>query len=191
MVRCGHILVTPIYIKIIDAFELWCWRRLLRVPWTARISNQSILTEISSGFSWKDWCWTWNSNTLATDAKKWLTGKDRDAGEDQRWEEKGTTEDEMVEWHHQLHGHEFEQAPGVGDGQGSLVCCSPSGHKESDTTDQLNWTDYWNNRSNLCVPSKSRSWLPKAGLPDLVNKKYCLGHTYNKKLAANLIFKFN
>ena len=50
----------------IDAFELWCWRRLLRVPWTARRSNQSILMEISPGVHWKDWCWSWNSNTLST-----------------------------------------------------------------------------------------------------------------------------
>ena len=49
-----------------DAFELWCWRRLLRVPWTARRSNQSILKEISPNIHWKDWCWSWNSNTLAT-----------------------------------------------------------------------------------------------------------------------------
>ena len=50
----------------IDAFELWCWRRLLRIPWTARRSNQSILKEISPGCSLKDWCWSWNSSTLAT-----------------------------------------------------------------------------------------------------------------------------
>ena len=75
------------------------------------------------------------------DAKKWLIGKDPDAGKDWRWEEKGTIEDEMVEWHHQLNGHEFEQALGVGGGQGSLACCSPWGLKESDTTEQLNWTD--------------------------------------------------
>ena len=56
-------------------------------------------------------------------------------------EEKGTTEDDMVGWHHRLDGHEFEQAPGVGDGQGSLACCSPWGHKESDTTEWLNWTE--------------------------------------------------
>ena len=62
----------------------------------------------------------------------------RDAGRDWGQEEKGTTEDEMAGWHHQLDGHEFEQAPGVGDGQGGLVCCSPWGHKESDTTEQLN-----------------------------------------------------
>ena len=64
--------------------------------------------------------------------------KDPDAGKDWRREEKGTTEDEMVEWHHWLDGHEFKQALGVGDGQGSLACCSPWGHKESDTTEQLN-----------------------------------------------------
>ena len=73
------------------------------------------------------------------DAKNWLIWKDPDAGRDWRQEEKGTTEDEMIEWHHQLNGHEFEQAPGVGDGQGSLVCCSPWGCKESDTIEWLNW----------------------------------------------------
>ena len=69
------------------AFELWCWRRLLRVPWTARRFNKSVLND-----HWKDWCWSWNSNTLAT----WCE------------EEKGTTEDEMVGWHHRLNGHESE-----------------------------------------------------------------------------------
>ena len=75
--------------------------------------------------------------------KNWLIGKDSDAGKDWRQEEKGTTEDEMVGWHHRLNGHEFEQVgpPQVGDGQGSLVCCSPWGCKELDTTEQLNWTE--------------------------------------------------
>ena len=75
------------------------------------------------------------------DVKNWLIRKDSDARKDLRQEEKGTTVDEMVGWHHWLDGHEFEQAPGVGDGQGSLVCCSPWGCKELDTTEQLNWTD--------------------------------------------------
>ena len=74
------------------------------------------------------------------DVKNWFTGKDPDAGKDWRQEEKGTTEDEMVGWHHQLNGYEFEQAPGVGDGQGSLACCSPWGRKQLDTTEWLNWT---------------------------------------------------
>ena len=76
------------------------------------------------------------------DVKNWLTGKDPDAGKDWRWEKKGMTEDEMVGWHHWLNGHEFEQALGVGDGQGGLACCSPWGCKESDMTQQLNWTEH-------------------------------------------------
>ena len=75
------------------------------------------------------------------DAKNWLLGKHPDAGKDGRQEVKRTTEDEMIEWHHWLDGREFEQAPGVGDGQGSLACCSPRGCKESDTAEQLNWTE--------------------------------------------------
>ena len=75
------------------------------------------------------------------DAKSWLIWKDPDAGKDWRWEEKGTTEDEMVGWHPRLNGHEFEWTPGVGDGQGGLVCCSSWCHKESDTTEWLNWIE--------------------------------------------------
>ena len=75
------------------------------------------------------------------DEKNWLIGEDRDAGKDWRQEDKGMAEDEMVEWHHQLDGHGFEQAQGVGDGQGGLVCCTSWGCKESDMTDQLNWTE--------------------------------------------------
>ena len=73
-------------------------------------------------------------------AKKWLTGKDPDAGKDWRQEEKGMTEDEIVGWHHWLNGYELEQTPGVGDEEGGLVCCSPWGHKESDTIERLNRT---------------------------------------------------
>ena len=73
------------------------------------------------------------------DSKNWFIGEDPDAGKDWR-QEKGTTEDEMVGWHHRLDGHEFEKSPGVGDGQGGLASCSPWGHKESDTTEWLNWT---------------------------------------------------
>ena len=78
------------------------------------------------------------------DVKSWLIGKDPDAGKDWRQEEKGTTEDGMVGWHHRLNGHEFEQALGVSDGQGSLACCSPWGRKESDMTEGLNWTELKN-----------------------------------------------
>ena len=74
-------------------------------------------------------------------AKSWLTAEDSDAGRDWEQEEKGTTEDEMAGWHHQLDGRESEWTPGVGDGQGGLACCDSWGCKESDTTERLNWTE--------------------------------------------------
>ena len=81
------------------------------------------------------------------DAKNWLIWKDPDAGKDWRWEEKGMTEDEMVGWHHRLNGHRFGLTLEVGDGQGSLACCSPWGCKESDLTERLNWTELnWTDR---------------------------------------------
>ena len=93
----------------IDAFELWCWRRLLRVPWTLRRYNQSILKEISPECSLEELMLKLKLPIVwPPDAKSWLIGKDPDAGEDWRWEEKGMTEDEMVGWHHRLNGHEFE-----------------------------------------------------------------------------------
>ena len=75
------------------------------------------------------------------DVKSWLIWKDPDAAKDWRQEEKGMMEDKMFVWYHQLNGHEFEQAMGVGGEQGGLVWCSPWGHKESDTTEQLSWTE--------------------------------------------------
>ena len=126
----------------IDAFELWCWRRLLRVAWTARRSNQSILKEISPEYSLEGLVLKLKLQYFGPpDVKNWLLGKDPDAGKDWGQEEKGTTEDETVGWHHRLDGPEFEQTPGVGDGQGSLVYCSSWGHKELDMTEWLNWTE--------------------------------------------------
>ena len=125
----------------IDAFELWCWRRLLRVPWTARRSNQSILKEIIPGCSSEGMMLKQTPVLWPPHAKSWLIGKDPDAGRDWGQEEKGTTEDEMAGWHHWLDGREFEWTPGVGDGQGGLVCCDSWGRKESDTTEWLNWTE--------------------------------------------------
>ena len=91
---------------------------------------------------WKDWCWSCNSNTWPPDAKNWLIWEDPDAGKGWRQEEKGMAEDEVIGWHHRFNGHEFEQAPRVGDRQGSLSCCSPWGHKELDMTEKLYWTEY-------------------------------------------------
>ena len=124
----------------IDAFELWCWRRLLRVPWAARRSNQSILKEISPGISLKGMMpklklqYFGHLMRRVESLEKILMLFRRDWGQ----EEKGTPEDEMAGWHHRFNGHEFESTPGVGDGQGGLACCDSWGHKESDTTEQLN-----------------------------------------------------
>ena len=124
----------------IDAFELWCWRRLLRVPWTARSSNQSIRKEISAKYSLEELTLKLKLQYFGHLIWRIDSLEEPDAGKDWRWE-KGTTEGEMVGWHHQLDGHESEQASVVGEGQGSLGHCSPWSCKESDMTEQLNWTE--------------------------------------------------
>ena len=121
----------------IDAFELWCWRTLLRVPWTSRRSNQSIQKEINLEYSLEGLMLKLKLQFFVhlmrrTDSleKTLMLGKIEGRRRGQR-------QDVIVEWHHWLNGHEFEQALGVGDGQGSLVCCSPWDHKGSDTTEWL------------------------------------------------------
>ena len=142
MYVCESWTIKKAKLRRTDAFELWCWRRLLRVPWTARRPNQSILKEISLEYSLAGLMLKLKLRILwPPDAKSWLLRKDPDAAKDWGWKEKGTTEDEMVAWHHRLDGHEFEQAPGVSDEQGSLVCCSLCNCKESDMTEWLNWTE--------------------------------------------------
>ena len=129
-----------------DAFELWCWRRLL-------CSSKEIKPVNPKG----NQSWLFIGRTDAEtevaifwppDAKNWLTGitdlleKTLMLGKIEGTRRRGATEDKMVGWHHRLSGHEFEQGPGTGDGQGSLTCCSPWCHKESDTTERLNWTEF-------------------------------------------------
>ena len=118
-----------------DAFELWCWRKLLRVPWTARRSNQSILKVINPEYSLEGLMLKLKLQYFgqllrrADSFEKTLM-----LGKIEGRRRKGTTEDEMVGWPHGLNGHEFEQALGVGERQGSLVCRSPWGCKELDMT---------------------------------------------------------
>ena len=117
----------------IDAFGPWCWRRLLRLPWTTMRSNQSILKEISPEYSLEPEAEA--PVIWPPDAKNWLIGKDPDAEKDWRQEEKAMTEDEIIGWHHRLDGHEFEHTLGDSERQGSLACCSAWGCKESDMTE--------------------------------------------------------
>ena len=125
----------------IDAFELWCWRRT-----ESSLDCKEIQPIHPKGN--QSWIFIGRTDAEAEipilwppDAKNWLIGKDPEARKDWWQEEKGMTEDEMVGWHHQLNGHEFEWAPGDGDAQGSLVCYSPWGHKALDMTERLNWTE--------------------------------------------------
>ena len=173
MYGCESWTIKKAECRRIDAFKLRCWRRLLRVPWRlSRQENKEIKPVDPKG----NQSWIFNGRTDAaaetpilcpSDVKSWLIGKDPDAGKDWRQEEKGTTE--MVGWH-QLDGHEFEQALGVGDGQRSLACCSPCGCKELDTTKQLNWTLHVTNcsyfRSNIVLVMISCCLTgPKTTLP--------------------------
>ena len=165
MYRCGSWTIKEVEHGRVDVFVLWCWRRLFRVPCTARKSNQSIRKEISPDYSLEGlmlklqfFCHLmWKADSL----EKTHVGKD--------WsqEEKRTTEDEMVGWHHWLNGHEFEQAPGDSEGQGSLACCSPWGHKELDKTEQLNKNKYimwcWVNKYIVCKEVKASHCQMKEG----------------------------
>ena len=108
------------------------------------------------GVHWKDWCWSWNSTKIPLwppHAKSWLIGKATDAGRDWGQEEKGKTEDEMAGWHQRLDGYEFVWTLGGGDGQGGLVCWDSWGHRESDMTEWLNWTE-------LNCGGQRRQWHP-------------------------------
>ena len=154
-----------------DAFELWCWRRLLRVPWSARRSNQSILKEISPGCSLEGMMLKLKLQYFGH--LMWRVdsfGKDSDAGRDCGQEEKGTTEDEMVGWHHRLNGCESEWTLGVGDGQGGPACCDSWGRKESDTTERLKGTELnsiiWRRQWHptlVLLPRKSHGWRSLVG----------------------------
>ena len=133
----------------IDALELWCWRRFLKVPWTARRSSQSILREINPVNLKGDQPWLFTGRTDAeakapvfwsSDAKSQLIGKHPDAGKDLGQKEKRASEDEMAERHHRCNEHELGETLGDGEGQGGLAYCSPWDHKESNKTGRLNTT---------------------------------------------------
>ena len=191
----------------IDAFELWCWRRLLRILWTARRSNQSILKEIGPDYSLEG---------LMLKLKRQYFGPQRSDSlerilmlgniEDRR---RRGWQDEMVGWHHQL-GCEFEQVPGVGDGQGSLACCSPWGHKELGMTEWLNCTEpavltfrhllcrkywyilwtfgfFWAEGPSVCLPTFSSSVVYLSKVPCIVLKYTYASCAYYTSIGASLV----
>ena len=132
MYGCESWIIKKAECQRLDAFEVWCWRRLLEVPWTARRSNQSILTEISPECSLEG---------LMLKLKLQYFGYLMWRVDSLEKISMEKTEDEMAGCHHRLDGREFEWTLGVADGQGGLVCCNPWGHKGSDKTEWLNWTE--------------------------------------------------
>ena len=135
---CGHVWIWELDWEESWMLKNWCF-------WTLVLEIQPVHPK-----GYQSWVFIGGTDVEAEtlilwppDARSWLIWKDPDAGNDWGREEKGTTEDEMVRWHHRLDGHGFGWTPGVSDGQGGLACCGSWGCKESDTTEQLNWTDRW------------------------------------------------
>ena len=144
VVRCGceSWTIKKAECRKIDAFEWWCWRRLLRFSWTA-MSIRLLDKEVNPKGN-QSWIFIGRTDAEAEapilwspDSKSQLIRKDPDSGKDWRQEEKGMIEEEMIGWHHWLNGHEFEQILGDGKEQGNLACCSPWGWKETQLSD---WT---------------------------------------------------
>ena len=141
---CGHVCMWALDYKESWAPKNWCfWTVVLEKTLESSLDCKEIQPVHPKGD--QSWVFIEGTNVEAEtpilwppDEKSWLTGKDLDAGKDWR-QEKGTTEDEMVRWHHRLDGDGFGWTPGVGDGQGGPACCSSQGRKESDLTEQLNW----------------------------------------------------
>ena len=170
----------------IDAFEQWCWRRLLRVPWTARISNQSILREINPEYSLEGLMLKLKfqyfghlMRTADSLEKSLMLGKIKGRSRMR------ASEDEMAGWHHWCSGHELRQTSGDGEGQGGLVCCGPWGCKELDTTGWLNKNNSTKSRSTVLgtftsesttlVPLENKDHNPGSGIK--LPRTYRLGHT--------------
>ena len=135
--RCLDTITNSMDVSLVNSRSWW---------WTGKPSvlksmgSQRVVHDWETELNWTD-AEAEASIHWPPDAKNWFIGTDPDAGKDWRQEEKGTTENEMVGWHHWLGGHEFEQSMGGGDGQGSLVCCNPWSLKYLDTTEEMNWTE--------------------------------------------------
>ena len=135
MCRCESWTIKKTECRRTDALELWSWRRLLRIPWTAKRSNQSVLKEINPEQSLEGLLLKLRLQYFGHLMQRTHTlGKTLMLGKIEGRRRKEVAEDETVGWHHQLNGHEFEKTLGDSEGQRSLVCDSPGGHKEPDTT---------------------------------------------------------
>ena len=167
MYGCESWTIKKAECRRITAFQLWCWRRLLRVSRITRRSNQPILRKSILNIHWKDWCWS--SNTLVIWCKELTRWKRPWHWARLGQEEMGVTEDEILGWHHRLNGYVFEQTLEVSEGQGSLAWCSPWHHKELDRAEWLNNNNDSGMIHDLTELSKRKA-IPK-WLPQLSSKK--------------------
>ena len=144
---CMHVWMWELNYRESWVLKNWCfWTVVLEKALESRLDCKEILPVHPKGNQF--WVFIGKTGIEAEtpilwppDGKSWLIWNNPEAGKDWRQEEKGTTEDKMVAWHHWLDGRESGWIPGVGGGQGGLACCSPWGHKELDTTERLNWTE--------------------------------------------------
>ena len=164
----GYVWMWELDYKKSWAVKNWCfWTVVLEKTLESPLYCKEIQPVHPKGS--KSWVFTGRTDVEAETpilwpphAKSWLIGKDPDAGRHWRQEEKGTTEDEMVGWHHQLDGREFGYTPGAGDRQGGLACCDSWGRKESDTTERLNWTEtHSTSESNFEDITQNKAWQHK------------------------------
>ena len=156
MYGCESWTVKTAECRRIDPFELWCWRGLLRVPWTGRISNQSILKEISPGCSLEGMMLKLKLHYFGHLMQRVdLLEKTLMLGGIGSRRRRGRQRMRWLDGHHRLNGREFEWTPGVGDGQGGLASCNSWGPKESNMTGWLNWTEL---NSLPLVPPRKPHW---------------------------------
>ena len=154
---CGHVWMWELYCEKSWARKNWCfWTVVLEKTLESPLDCEEIQPVHPKGD--QSWVFFGRSDAKAETpilwpphVKSWLIGKDSGAGRDWGQKEKGTTEDEMAGWHHRLDGREFEWTPGVGDGQGGLVCCNSWGCKESDMTKRPNWTELLNYKNSFSI----------------------------------------
>ena len=159
MYGCESWTIRKAELRRADAFECGVGEDSW-VLWTAR-SIHSILKEISPEYSLEQLMLKLKLQSFGPLMRRTESLEKTDDGKDWRQEEKGTTEDEMVGWHHWLGGHEFEQTPGVGDGQGSMACCSPWGRKDPIRTEELNWTEWLEQRERNWAERNHCTWRCK------------------------------
>ena len=162
MYRCESWTVKKAERQRTDAFELWCWRRLLRVPWLQGDPTSPYWRRSTLGFLWKEWCWSWNSSTLATSCEELTNWKNSDAGRDWGQEEKGTTEDEMAGWHHDSMNLSLSELwELVMDREAWCAVIHGVAKSQTQLSDwtELNWTELRYRNTYLFYKSWNRKWL--------------------------------